>query len=450
VLGGFNLLLDRVKHLRPKELEQLIRETGIDLRTCCATPKQHSAIHNLRELVELLVACIVSSDSKEVPVVNRDVREWLNNTWAKSCKLRPGGQPSYMALAACSFVPRIVLAGWPTPARFAELIPPNIDNIHMAVYHRGKMQVKPVHDCKDLPGYDHANCVIDFSADLEVSVDSSKLKSRRPGRFIANCFPRGEWMKTGTSKHLKSSGTQSTHAFLSGCQSLCPDVDSDTLWREQISEFATTIRGLRNGAGCRAVHYEMGTIHSVPLLETLVKELFPTVDSIGCNEVELVSILEAVGEKDLASRISAKMSIVDVYRGAFHLVQLCELQRLHVHTWHFHVSVSRAGVDTHVVERDALLFGAVMGAAKTCAQLDIQDTHIQQGLEIPFSEDGISQVRKLHEKPEAVGTYIADGIFQTDDDALVCIVPGRVKPDLDSTVGLGDTLSSMAFLAAAG
>lgn len=448
VLGGFNLLLDRVKQLRPKELEQLIRETGIDLRACCKTPKQHSAIRNRHDLVELLVACIASGDSKEVPVGNRDVCEWLNNKWAKSCELRLGGQPAHMALAACALVPKIILAGWPTPACFAEMMPPNIDNIYLVVSQRDETQMKSVRECQSLPGHDYAEWAIDFPEGLEVSIGSYKLRSPRAGKFIANWFPRGEWMSPGTGERLQRTGIQATHAFLSGCQSLCPDEDTEGLWRGQVSEFAATIRGLRDEPGCQAVHYEMGTIHSEPLLGKLVKELLPQVDSVGCNEIELAQILNAVGEEDMASRISAKMSIVDVYHGAYYLVKRYGLRRIHVHTWDFHVSVSQ-NKDNHFIERDALLFGAVMGAAKTYTELDIQDIHITRGLEIPFSKDGLSQVEELHKKPEAVGTCVGDGTFKTDD-ALVCIVPGRVKEGLDSTVGLGDTLSSMAFLAAAG
>ena len=73
VLGGFNLLLDRIKHLDPEQLEQLVNATGIDLSACCATPKQHAVIGSQRDLVELLVGCIASGNSLEVPVGERDV-----------------------------------------------------------------------------------------------------------------------------------------------------------------------------------------------------------------------------------------------------------------------------------------------------------------------------------------------------------------------------------------
>ncbi len=448
VFGGFNLLLDRIKQPTAKELEQLIITTGTDLSDCLATPKRHTAIRTKRDLTELLVTCIASGESKEVPVVERDVCEWLNGTWAKSCMLKVGGQPAHMALAACAIVPKIILGGWPTPARFAELMPQEGDNIHLVVSNLDKMHVKPLHECRDLLRHDFANCAIDFSEKLTICIGSDRLNCPKPGRFIANCYPRQDWMKSGTSNQLKLSGARATHAFLSGCQSLCPEFNKG-LWPTQVLEFAAAVRGLRDESGCQAVHYEMGTIQSEALLGKLVKELLPEVDSVGCNDDELVQILEAIGKKELALQIKKEKSIESMYLGASHLVQRCDLRRLHVHTWDFHVSVSKVGNETHVAERDALLFGAVMGAAKTYTELDIKDIHITRGLEIPFSEDGLKQVNELHQDPGRVGACIAHGSFKTDD-ALVCVVPGRVKKAIDSTVGLGDTLSSMAFLAAAG
>ena len=260
---------------------------------------------------------------------------------------------------------------------------------------------------------------------------------------------------TGTSEQLKNSDAQATHAFLSGFQSLCPAVDPERQWKRQVSEFIKAIHALHENSGCRNFHYEMGNINSPHLLEILVTELFPKVHSVGCNEAELIQILEAFGQETLASQIQEtltshikdKKSIENVYLGASHLVQLCDLRRLHVHTWDFHVSINKAETETHEIERDALLFGAVMGAAKTYTELDIQDIHITRGLEIPFSEDGLKQVNELHQHPGQVGACIAHGSFKADD-ALVCVVPGRIKEGIESAVGLGDTLSSMAFLAA--
>ena len=451
VVGGFNLLVDRSKQIKPKELEQLIEAAGIkpalDPSICSAEASRQTAILDRRGFVESLVTCIASGHSLELPISRREVFDWLNSRWGESSDERVGGQPAHMALAACNLVSKVVLVGWPIPKSYVRLLP-RIDNIYLMVSEGNELRVKSIRECTDLSGHNYANWAIDFPEGLEIRIGRSKVKCPRAGRFIANWFPREWWMSPGTSDNLSRSVIQTTHAFLSGCQSLCPEMDAKGLWRRQVSEFAATIRTLRSRTACRAVHYEMGTMRG-PLLKKVIEEVFPVVDSVGCNGEELAEILRAIGDKKLASQITAE-SIEDVYRGASHVVRHCGLRRLHVHTWKFHVSISQGGADNHVVERDALLFGAVMGAAKTYTVEYIQDSHIEQGLNTPFSDSGIKLVKDLHENPKAVGECIGDGRFQTACDTVVSIVPGRVKPGLDSTVGLGDTLSSMAFLAAAG
>jgi ADP-dependent phosphofructokinase/glucokinase len=449
VFGGFNVLVDIVQQLTSDELRQLISDIPIEPGISLNHETFRTVISSHREFVEMLIACVVSGESKEVPVGERDVFEWLNRRWAKSDKFRVGGQPGHMALAACHVVRKIILAGWPTPARFAGLIPPEIENIYLIIAERDGPRLRHIGDCRDPAGKnDYANWAISFCDGLKVCIGDSGTKCPKAGRFIANWYPRAKWMDGKTAECFDSIDIQATHAFLSGFQSLCPDVDPEEQWRGQVLEFMKTIHALQDRVGCRSIHYEMGNMNPSPLLETLVTDLLPEVDSVGCNEAELADMLRAIGEEELASRINVEMSIENVYEGASHLVQRSELQRLHVHTWPFHVSVSQAGLDAHAIERDALLFGAVMGAAKTYAEPDIQKKHIRQGLNIPFSEKGMKLVKNVHGKPEDLGTLVEHGIFQAKNDTLVCVVPGRVRRKLRSTVGLGDTLSSMAFLAA--
>ena len=121
VFGGFNVLVDIIQKLTSDELQKLISEIPIDSSNYDPKTVFCPVIKNQHDFIEMLVACVALGISKEVPVGDQSVLEWLNNRWAEPDKFRIGGQPAHMALAACTLVPKIILAGWPIPAHFAEL-----------------------------------------------------------------------------------------------------------------------------------------------------------------------------------------------------------------------------------------------------------------------------------------------------------------------------------------
>lgn len=465
VLGGFNLVVDNVKQLGSGDLE--------GIAASCMTDQQFSnivsgiagggpkavggshAIDQYQHFIKSLTDCVRSGDSIEIPISDENIFKWLNEQWGRSSAKQAGGQPAFMAMAVCKLDPHIVLAGWPIPEAFVNSMP-QAENLFLLVPQDQEIEVRPFSKCVELKeAVLFFNWVIEFSKGLTVSDGQSEVDCPRAGRFIAGWLPRGQWLKQITSDNICNSGIEVTHAFLSGCQVICPESDNEALWEQQVSKFASLVQAVKECLGCRFIHYEMASIPSPVLRQSVLGKVLTAVGSVGCNEKELVDMVETLGKKEMASRMrnrleDRQLSISDVFQGASVVMQSCGLERIHVHTWDFHVSIRENGPSPPIKERDALLFGAVMGAAKTFATREIQEQHITQGLEkVPFSNKGIEMVKQVHRNPGILGTYVVEGVFQKGN-LTICVIPGRVKANINSTVGLGDTLSSIAFLSATG
>ena len=113
------------------------------------------------------------------------------------------------------------------------------------------------------------------------------------------------------------------------------------------------------------------------------------------------------------------------------------LDIVQVHTMYYIMYVCRGDIPlTNEELRETLEFATILASTKAALGNidDVDDLKI--GLEIPYNEYGdllTSIVKELGEKPE-------------NRDYKMLLVPSRLVKNPKSTVGLGDTISSGAFV----
>jgi ADP-dependent phosphofructokinase/glucokinase len=213
------------------------------------------------------------------------------------------------------------------------------------------------------------------------------------------------------------------HAFLSGYQYLRTE-----------QEFVAAAGQLRR---IRAIHPLMRThVECVSGLEPqvlllMLRHILTETDSIGLNEHELGMYARVLGEPERQPAADLPIFPVDLVREAIALAQATGAARIHIHTFGFYIAILEGGTIRPELSRDALLF-----AAKETAK---EAGGTGRGL----SREGLLAYAAVR---ETFGPEEARGIFRSENRVVV-LVPTYVSQEIRKTTGLGDILSSTAFVA---
>jgi ADP-dependent phosphofructokinase/glucokinase len=204
-----------------------------------------------------------------------------------------------------------------------------------------------------------------------------------------------------------------TRAFLSGYQYLHE--------KDEFARAADQIHVLRSGNPRMRVHIECVSVPAPAVIAGIRNHILPAADSVGLNENEL-SLLQ--GRPGSASPTGQVQGMLD-------LAEETGLTRVHLHTFGYYLQVTRKEHAMPEISRAALLFAA-RTAVKTAG-----------GTGMGISPRGIGAV---HEIAEIVTPGPAPGIF-SDGNFQVFVVPTLIASGITRTVGLGDIISSTAFVA---
>ncbi len=204
-----------------------------------------------------------------------------------------------------------------------------------------------------------------------------------------------------------------TRAFLSGYQYLRDEAE--------FVRAAGQIRALKSRNSRMRVHIECVSVTDAPVLRGLMHHILPAADSAGMNEHEL-ALLSGTGSSSTPSGMVQRMLT---------LARETSLSRIHLHTFGYYLLVIRKDRAVVEISRAALLF-----AARVVAEA-------AGGTGTGISAQGIAAVREI---AGSLAPGPAPGIF-VDGDYLVLAVPTLIAHGIHRTVGLGDILSSTAFVA---
>ena len=212
-------------------------------------------------------------------------------------------------------------------------------------------------------------------------------------------------------------------AFLSGYQFLQTE-----------QEFVTAARQLGR---IRGIHSRMRThVECVSgvlprILPLLLDHILKNTDSIGLNEQELGIFTRALGEPEQRSPAVPQSSPVALVQDALSLVHATGVPRLHLHTFGNYILILKPGTGNPELSRNALLVAAEEAAGAAGGSGPV------------LSQEG---VRAYAEIRTAFGPDESPGIFVTGD-RIVVIIPTLIAHPVQKTTGLGDIISSTAFVA---
>lgn len=189
----------------------------------------------------------------------------------------------------------------------------------------------------------------------------------------------------------------------------------------------------------KPIHLEY--VHREGTVELIMEKILPYVDSIGLDEDESRALADQI---DLD--ISSDLSLGDAFRLAQELINDNQkLERVHIHTYRFHVTV--CDEDYSIEEdriRNAMLYGEL--AAITTADIgEIPEADEIKGLDM----DEI-HVHRLDDLEHFEDFFDLEDFTRTGkatvDNFKVVAIPTLIHENPERVVGLGDIISSGAFI----
>jgi ADP-dependent phosphofructokinase/glucokinase len=212
-------------------------------------------------------------------------------------------------------------------------------------------------------------------------------------------------------------------AFLSGYQYLRTEREFVTAARQ--------IQQIRNVHPLMRTHVECVSGADTSVMAMMLRHILPVADSIGLNERELGMFTRVVRKEDTASPSLVPSSPDINVRDAIALADVTGVPRVHLHTFGYYILILNSETVQPELSRNALLLAAKVTAASAGLGKQI------------LSPEGLRAYAAIQ---EVFGPDETPGIFK-ENTRIVVLVPTYISQNVQKTTGLGDILSSTAFVA---
>jgi ADP-dependent phosphofructokinase/glucokinase len=424
VLLAYNTNIDAIKYLQREDLERRIEAAGKKgvLRYAEELPRR---IESVPQLLGSILWSVKRGKAAELFVESCSTRFYMKR-WGWD-ELRIGGQVGIMAnlLGGVYGVP--VIAHVPQLSRLqASLFKEG--PIYVPKVEGGKLELVHPKEFKA----DEENC-IHYIYEFPRGFRVFNFEAPRENRFIgsADDYNPNVVIRPEFEDHFEEIAGKSSLAIISGLQALT---------EENYREPFKTVKAHLDVLGEKEipVHLEFAFTPDKTVRKALV-DILGKFWSVGLNEVELASVIEVLGEKALAEKLLASDPVdpIAVTEAMLKLAEKTGVRRIHFHTYGYYLALT----DYHgEFVRDALLFAALAAAAK--AKLgDVRNIDdVVKAMDVPVNEKAKSVEEAL------VKEYgMNDGIAEVNGCQLA-FIPTKIVAKPKSTVGIGDTISSSAFV----
>ena len=424
VLLAYNTNIDAIHYLESGDLEERIRKAGLDevLKYSEELPER---IKSVPQLLGSILWSVKRGKAAELFIESCPVRFYMKR-WGWN-ELRMGGQVGIMAnlLGGVYGVPVIAHV-------------PQVSRLQASLFKEGPIyvpkvvdgEVKLVHP-REFGGEEESclHYIYEFPRGFKVL----DFEAPRENRFIgaADDYNTTLFIRDEFRENFEEIASRGELAIISGLQALT---------EENYSEPFETIRANLDVLGEKNIpaHLEFAFTPDETVRKAILN-LLPKFWSVGLNEVELASIMEVMGEKELAEKLLANDPVdpIAVTEAMLKLAERTGVKRIHFHTYGYYLALTSYKGE---FVRDALLFAALAAAAKAKLGDVPSINEVVNAMDVPVNE----RVKPVEEA--LVREYgMAKGIAEVDGYQLA-FIPTKIVAKPKSTVGIGDTISSSAFV----
>jgi ADP-dependent phosphofructokinase/glucokinase len=445
VVVGFHSVVDGISPIAASQVEALLEEAeigDISLGDLKASPEE---IKTPTDFVIGLLYALQAGRSFRMVINEEAAFHWIMDR-LKYDRLRLGGTSGCMANALAPLqIPRILVYANPPTRQLMELFG-LYDNLWVIVQSaEGKTVLKHPWDAWDDEGIRALHWGFEFQGGMIIQLADGPLHVPRAGRFYAcwnpvnNKLQISEAFKSGLFQHIDSF----SHMIVAGYQLLSPHYPDGSTCMAYIPDTVNLLKGLKRAKPSLQLHLEMDTIPSRLVRKGVLNLVMPCVDSIGLNEVELdflVQDLEGIERTTLGGTGNA----ADYVRGMVATMEKLTIKRIHFHTGGYYLCLQKGG-DAPRAREGLFLASAVAACRAQFGEIESLDIMTQLA-GVPYSNDGFNQMRALAGDLHLPDAFLDTGLARYGGYELI-FVPTRIVTRPAVTVGLGDTISAVGFLA---
>jgi ADP-dependent phosphofructokinase/glucokinase len=360
-------------------------------------------------------------------------------------QLRLGGTSANMARSLVPLGIPVNLYANPLTKELAELMG-DYENLSVIVKNEHRFKLEQPKRAAIESGIFAIHWIFEYGANFEYTIDHLTVKPGRANRYIPSWNPRNNQFKM--SKDFEEGFFTLTntvsHLLFSGFHILSEQYPDGATCDDVIRPLGDFLQKVRLKAPHIRIHLEMACISTFAVRESLINWIFPHIHSVGLNETELPLLYQNLGADRSAEAVKENPGVLD-YANAIHtLMSRTGVNRVHFHNLGYYLCLEKTPWNNHEDTRDALLFAAIMAAARARNGLFSSLEDIGHGLKQDVSEAGLSLVKQVADElrqPQieltGMGTYKA---------MALSLIPTKVVVNPLFTVGLGDTISSGALL----
>ncbi|HTB33344.1 MAG TPA: ADP-dependent glucokinase/phosphofructokinase, partial [bacterium] len=401
------------------------------------------------------VDCFRRGSAQEWVVTNAGAYEWMRKYLGYD-RLQMGGQGGIAAnVMAVAGVPRVYVHCASLPGEQAGLFVGHANLLSTDRF--GDLQPVASIQRPDDPPMVH--WILEFDQGDELTLGSVILRAPKANRFIATYDPLNMALHVdeGFDRAMGRASHPLEVILLSGYQLLSatlPGQEPGSGLR-RIDQTWSQVQAWRDAhPGC-VVHFEWASTQDAEVVRHLAGTVGKDADSVGCNEQELIALLETLGEKALAKGC-AGLGAVALFKGLRRVFDRLKLKRIQLHMYGLYMTLLRPGSEAlgpafqPQANRDGMVLAATLAASKAgTGNLDDASQLLwAHGREV--ADQGLAELSALAEQLEPGGgasSLAVDGMFKGRDFNLVAVPTILVEPPL-SLVGLGDTISSLSLVGA--
>ncbi|MEM1658641.1 MAG: ADP-dependent glucokinase/phosphofructokinase [Candidatus Jordarchaeales archaeon] len=438
---GFNVNIDAVRHVDKSVIEKLASSVSLS-KVLGKISDPPLRVESLEDFLAGLLVCIRDGIGEEWIITNERVSAELERLlgWDER---RMGGQGGNMSNVLARLGHRVVVNAPSLPKQQAELF--HSENIAIPVPTSGGIVFKHPREAVRPGDTPLIHWISEFKKGFSVKLGDLFIEAPRDNRFIASFddvntrlllapgFREGSVMKAEDAAAAIVSGyhlLRETYPTGETCESVIKQV------RELISEWKKVNPEL-------LIHAEMGFTSSCRVRKAILDAVFPRVDSVGFNEVEL----RMFNSPDHTT-FPASYSAPELYLEAKSVLEKHNLKRVFVHTREYSMSILKQEYGVNLEEELAsLLFGALIAAtlASTGTPTLSSAREILRSKELTVCEDGIREHEKLALLLDSEGECGYESFLElgfAEGDPGVVFIPSLISKRVKATVGLGDAICS--------
>ena len=462
VFCGYNACIDFQEYLDPHVLEALYKKyKSPELSKRIESKDVAKDVKTQEDFLASLVTAVSSGKALQIPTYDTgDLHEWFNEIFDEADEHRMGGQSGIIAnllgqlgVKTLAYIPNLSKV---QSRRFynKNILFPIQDS------ETGTFSLRNITKCSQKDAITKVNWIFEYEEGLTFPIEylSEFITAPRSNRLIVASRPLGlmPGFNDELLPYIPELGSLIERAILSGYQYL-PDENTATSWMDRERNILSLIKSRNRNL---KIHLEFASIRNEDVRKIILRKISDRVDSFGCNEIELQTMLHDLGEFEAEKALKEHESLTTIYEGVSIVQQKLKFPRIHLHTLGNHILFLDPNYSAEVTLDSAtngILFSSAVGTAKTLVgeftSRNIMDFEIQLAFQIQASFTGIKALEELGQylvNQKIINNlheFLFNGIIKTGKLWQV-IVPVQITPSdrLKSTVGLGDSISSTGFV----